>query len=115
MPTIEAPEPHEYEDDELPSSFLIFTCPDLDRDEDTARKAGDKIDNILRRILDEAGDLQYIERALREAEPTSARARQAREQLLRALSGIEGVVGGVGDAHDALIFHWKTSTTSGAR
>jgi len=118
VPTTEALQPDEddeYEDDELPPDFLIFTCPDLDRDEEKARKAGDKIDNVLRRILNEAGDLEYIERALREAEPTSTRARRAREQLLSALSGIDGVVGGVGNAHDALIFHWNTPTPSGAR
>jgi len=112
MPTTEAPEPDEYEDDELPPNFLIFTSPDLDRDEDKARKAGDKIDKILRRILDEAGDLMYIERALREAESASARARRAREQLLRALSGIDDVVGGVSNAHDVLIFHWNAGTTT---
>ena len=47
MPTTEALQPDEddeYEDDELPPDFLIFTCPDLDRDEEKARKAGDKID-----------------------------------------------------------------------
>ncbi len=112
MPTTEAPEPDEYEDDELPPNFLIFTCPDLDRDEDKARKAGDKIDKILRRILDEAGDLMYIERALREAESASARAHRAREQLLRALGQIDGLVSGVGNAHDALIFHWNAGTTT---
>lgn len=114
MPIAKAPEPDEYEDDELPPDFLIFTCPDLDLDEEKARKAGDKIDNLLRRIINEAGDLMYIERALREAEPASARARHAREQLLRALGGIDGVVSGVGNAHDALIFHWGTTTKSAA-
>jgi len=115
MPTTEAlqsDEYDEYEDDELPPDFLIFTSPDLDQDEDKARKAGDKIDNILRRILNEAGDLEYIERALREAEPISARARQAREQLLRALGQIDGLVSGVGNAHDALIFDWNAGTTT---
>lgn len=114
MPTTEAPEPDDYEDedDELPPDFLIFTCPDLDRDEEKARNAGRKINSILSRILDEAGDLMYIERALREAEPASARAHRAREQLLRALGGIDDAVGGVGNAHDALIFHWGTTTTS---
>ncbi len=111
MPTADVVEPDEYEDDELPSKFLIFTCPDLDQNEDKAREAGEEIHDILRDIIYSVCDLEDIERALREAEPASARARRAREQLLRVLSETDGLVVGVGNARDALTVHWNTTTT----
>ena len=115
MPTTDVVEPDEYADDELPSKFLIFACPDLDQNEGKAREAGAEIQNILCDIIDSVGDLEHIERALREAEPASARARRAREQLLRALSETNGLVVGVGGAWDALTFHWNTTTTPVSR
>ncbi|MGH3838565.1 MAG: hypothetical protein ACRDSF_23155 [Pseudonocardiaceae bacterium] len=111
MPTNEVVEPDECEDDELPSRFLIFTGPDLDQNEDKAREAGAEIESILRGVIDRVCDLEYIEQALRQAEPTSARARRAREQLLSALSQTDGLVVGVGNAWDALTLRWNTSTT----
>ena len=66
MPTTEALQPDEYEDDELPPDFLIFTSPDLDQDEKKAREAGAKIDSILVSLLNRFADLEDIERALRE-------------------------------------------------
>ncbi len=100
------------EDDELPTRFLIFTCSDLDRNEGKAHEAGAEIESILRDIIDSVCDLEQIERALREAEPTSDRARRAREHLLRVLGETDGLVVGVGNAWDALTFHWDTTTTS---
>ena len=41
---------------------------------------------------------------------TSARARRARKQLLRALSSTDDLVAGVSNAHDALTFHWNRTT-----
>jgi hypothetical protein len=110
MSTTEVPESDEYEDDELPSKFLIFTCPDLDQNQDKARTAGARLDSVLRDIVDSVCDLEDIERALREAEATSARAQRAREQLLRALSETDGLVVGVGNACDALTIRWNTTT-----
>jgi hypothetical protein len=112
MPTADVVETDEYEDDELPSKFLIFTCSELDQNEDKAREAGVEIESILRGVIDSVCDLEHIEWALREAEPTSARARRAREQLLRALSETDGLVVGVGNAWDALTLHWNTTTTT---
>ena len=66
------------EDDELPSKFLIFTCSGLGPNEDKAREAGVEIEGILRSVIDSVCDLEHIERALREAEPTSVRACRAR-------------------------------------
>lgn len=111
MPTIDVVEPDEYADDELPSKFLMFACPDLDQNEDKAREAGVEIESILRDIIYSVGDLEDIERALREAEATSSRARRAREHLLRVLSETDGLVVGVGKAWDALTFHWDATTT----
>lgn len=111
MPTNEVVEPDECEDDELPSRFLIFTGPDLDQNEDKAREAGAEIESILRGVIDRVCDLEHIEHALRQAEPTSARARRAREQLLSALSQTDGLVVGVGNAWDALTLRWNTTTT----
>ncbi len=110
MSTSEVPEPDEYAYDELPKRFLIFTCPDFDQNEDKAREASYELGSILSGILDRVCDLEHIEQALREAELTSARARRAREQLLRALGGTDGLVNGVSNAHDELIFHWNTDT-----
>jgi hypothetical protein len=93
------------EDDELPSKFLIFTCSGLDQNEDKAREAGVEIEGILRSVIDSVCDLEHIERALWEAEPTSVRACRAREHLLRALSETDGLVVGVGNAWDALTLH----------
>jgi hypothetical protein len=115
MPTTEAREPDEYEDTELPAGLLIFTCPDLDQDEKKAREAGAKIDSILVSLLNRFADLEDIERALRQAEPSSARARRAREQLLRALGKTDDLIGGVSNAHDALAFHWNTTTAPVSR
>jgi hypothetical protein len=115
MPTTEAREPDEYEDTELPARFLIFTCPDLDQDEKKARKAGAEIDDILVGLLNRFADLEDIERALRQAESSSARARCAREQLLLALSKTDDLIGGVGNAQGALIFHWNTTTAPVSR
>ncbi len=112
MPTTEVSEPDEYEDDELPPQFLIFTCPNLDQNEDKARAAGAEIESILRDIIYGVCDLERIEQALREAESTSARARRAREQLLHALSNTDDLVVGVGNAQDALTFHWDTAATT---
>jgi hypothetical protein len=106
------PEPDEYPYDELPRRFLIFTCPDFDQSEDKAREASYELDYILSGILDRVFELEHIERALREAELTSARARLAREQLRCALGEADGLVNGVSSAHDALIFHWNTTMTS---
>jgi hypothetical protein len=108
MPTTDVVEPDEHTEDELPSKFLIFACPDLGPNEGKAREAGAEIQNILCDIIDSVCDLEHIERVLREAEPASARARRAREQLLRALSETNGLVVGVGSAWDALTFHWNT-------
>lgn len=108
MPTTEVLQPDEYE---LPSSFLIFTCPDLDQDEKKARKAWVEIDDILVSLLNRFADLGDIERALRQAEPSSARARRAREQLLRALSKTDDLIGRVCNAQGALISHWNTPMT----
>jgi hypothetical protein len=110
MSTSEVPEPDEGADDELPRRFLIFTCPDFDQNEDKAREASAAIDSILSGILGRVCELEHIEQALREAELTSARARLAREQLLRVLGETDGLVNGVSNAHDALIFHWNTTT-----
>ncbi len=101
MPTTEELEPDESEEGELPLEVLIFACPDLDQNEGKAREAGATIRGILSDILDSVCDLEDIERALREAEATSARARRAREHLLRALSETDGLVVGVGNAWDA--------------
>ncbi len=111
MPTADVVEPDEYEDNELSSKFLIFACPDLDQNEDKAREAGAEIQSILCDIIDSVCDLEDVERALREAEPASARARRAREHLLRVLSETNVLVVGVGSAWDALTFHWNTTTT----
>lgn len=101
MPTADVVEPEGYEDDELPSNFLIFTCPDLDQNEDKAREASEEIQDILCDIVDSVCDLEDIERALREAEATSSRAQRAREQLLSALRQTDSLVPGVGNAQDA--------------
>lgn len=108
-------EPDEHEDDELPSKFLIFTRPDLDQNEDKAREAGEEIQDILRDIIYSVCDLEDIERALRHAESASARARRAREQLLRALSETEGLIVGMGNARDALTIRWNTAPTPVSR
>ncbi|MGH3766730.1 MAG: hypothetical protein ACRDS0_05500 [Pseudonocardiaceae bacterium] len=111
MPRIGVAEPDEHEEDELPLRFLNFASPDLDHNEDKACEAGAEIQSILCDIIHQVCDLEYIERALREAEPTSDRARRAREHLLSALSESDGLVVGVGNAWDALTFHWPTTTT----
>jgi hypothetical protein len=111
MPTADVVGPDEHEDDELPSKFLIFTRSDLDQNKDKAREAGEEIQDILRDVIDSVCDLEDIERALRQAEPTSARARRAREQLLRALRETEELIVGVGSARDALTIRWNTTTT----
>jgi hypothetical protein len=110
MPTTGEIEPEECEDDELPSRFLIFTDSDLDHNEGQAREAGAEVESILRGIICRVCDLEHIERALRGAERTSARARRAREHLLSALSESDGLIVGVGKAWDALTFHWNTTT-----
>ena len=48
-------------------------------------------------------------------EPSSARARRAREQLLLALSKTDDLIGGVGNAQGALISHWNTTTVPVSR
>lgn len=111
MPNAGVVEPDEHEDDELPSRFLIFTGADLDQNEDKACEAGAEIQSILCDIIHRMCDLEHIERALREAEPTSARARRAREHVLSALSETDGLVVEVSNAWDALTFHWDTTTT----
>ncbi len=80
-----------------------------------AVKAGAEIDEILEACSTRFADLEDIERALRQAEPSSARARRTREQLLRALSKTDDLIGGVGNAHDALAFHWNTTTAPVSR
>ncbi|MGH3871816.1 MAG: hypothetical protein ACRDSR_09950 [Pseudonocardiaceae bacterium] len=97
-------------DDELPSIFLIFTGSDLDQNEDKARAAGAEIQRILRGVIDRVGDLEYVEQALRQAEPTSVRARRAREQLLSVLSQTDDLVAGLDNAWGALTFHWNVAT-----
>jgi hypothetical protein len=69
MPTADVVEPDEYQDDELPSKFLVFACPDLDQNEDKAREASDEIQDILCDLVDNVWDLEDIERALREPKP----------------------------------------------
>jgi hypothetical protein len=60
----------------------------------------------------ECVDLEHIERALREAERTSSRARRARarEHVLTALSETDDLVVEVSNAWDALTFHWGATT-----
>jgi hypothetical protein len=53
-----------------------------------------------------------MERALREAVPVSARAREARDEIRRAIAGFGEVVGGTDNARGALIFHWKPEVGS---
>lgn len=112
MPSTDVLEPDEGEDEKLPLKFLIFTCSDLDQNEGKAREAGAEIESILRDIVYRVCDLEDIVRALREAEPTSARARRAREQLLSALSQTDSLVVGLGNAQDALTVRWNTTTSA---
>ncbi|MGH3815837.1 MAG: hypothetical protein ACRDUV_25870 [Pseudonocardiaceae bacterium] len=115
MPTIGVAGRDEDLDDELPPKFLIFTSPDLDQNEDKACEAGAEIESILRGIIRHVCDLEHIERALRESEPASARARRTRESLLSAISESDGLVVGLGNAWDALTFDWHATTTPAAR
>ncbi|MGQ0778494.1 MAG: hypothetical protein ACT4NY_29475 [Pseudonocardiales bacterium] len=73
------------------------------------------IDRILRAIFEGLSDLEDVERALRQAEPTSTRARHAREQLLHALSKTDDLIEGVSNAEGALIFNWNRTAAPAPR
>src|SRR2546430_2506458 len=77
------------EDNELPTSMLPLTSPDLDHDEAAARRAADLILSVHRRVLDGFSELEWMERALRESEPVSARAQEARTDIRKAMEGLE--------------------------
>lgn len=112
MSTINAQRFDEHDGHELPAKILIFTCAELDRDERAACKAGAVMENLLLRLHLSLMELEDIERALRRATPTSARARHAHDQVLRALGNTDDLTAGVANAQDALTFCWNTTPTS---
>ncbi len=95
------------EEEPLPASLWVFASPALDHDEAIARRAADLIYSVHRHLVHGFINLERMERALREAVPVSARAREARDEIRRAIAGFGEVVGGTDKARGALIFHWK--------
>jgi hypothetical protein len=98
------------EEEPLPAELLVLTSPELDHDEATARRAAGLIHSVHRSAVDGFCELELMERALGEAESASTRAQEARAEIRRAIAGFDEAIGGTSDAHDALIFHWKSDT-----
>lgn len=94
--------------DPIPASVLVFSSPELDRDESIAGRAADKILAVHRRLVDDLCELEWMERALRAAEPVSARAREARAEIVRAITCFDEIFGGTDSARCALIFRWES-------
>ncbi len=93
----------DFEGVELPAAF---TCRALDSDETQAAAAGQQLRTVESTLLDLHGTLELYERALREAEPYSARARQARTALRETLAALEPAFAGVDRAQLALVARW---------
>jgi hypothetical protein len=91
------------EEDPLPRSVLVFTSPELDRDEVAARAAADRILSVHRSLVHGYCDLEWMERALRSSEPVSTRAHEAGVRIRRAITGLGEALAGTSDARDALI------------
>lgn len=98
-------EDEQFEDVMLPEVFMRHA---LDTDEASAARAGKGIGEIGSQVTDVYCRLELVKRALRDAEPHSDRARQARAHIRRALAGFEEVFVGVDEARCALILRWGT-------
>lgn len=96
-------------EDPLPAALRVLASPELDHDQTTARRAADLINSVHRSLVDDFCELEYMERALGEAESFSSRAQEARTEIQRAIAGFDEVIGGTGNAHDVLVFHWKSA------
>jgi len=91
----------DYEDEEtLPPALLILTSPDLDHDEETNRRAGNRVDGLLRGLLDQLETFEEVDQALSRSADVSARARKARAQIRDAIVGFEKVIGPTSNACD---------------
>lgn len=101
------------EDEPLPESVRMFTAPEFDTDEATARRAADGIRYMTSSLLDSLCELEDVERALRESEPASRRARRARVAVRRAIAGFNEVIGGVAAAQDMFALGWSSRRLRG--
>ncbi|MGH3623119.1 MAG: hypothetical protein ACRDQ5_15205 [Sciscionella sp.] len=94
----------EFEEVTLPEPFTLAT---LDTDQASAATAGNYLAERANSVLADFHRLEMVERALREAEPHSDRARQARAWIRQVLAVYEDtVLSGLDEARCALVYHW---------
>lgn len=93
-----------FEDVELPE---LFTRSTLDTDEESAAKAGKCLSELAECVENAYFEVEVVERALRESEPHSERARQAREWIRKALAAFDyEFLNGLEHANGALVRYW---------